>query len=161
MIRGWGSVNPAAMKALPLIALFLLPLTAPLLAEEESASPAAEASPSAEPTPAPQVDETAIAATDLSTLEGKVGQDVVVEGVVEGVSASQAGNITFLNFGDRRTGFVCVAFRPSYDKFPGGLEAFEQKKVRVRGKLEKYKDRQLQIRIFGHDQIEILPGGPS
>ena len=79
-----------------------------------------------------------------------------VPGIVANVGKGPNDGITFFNFGDRRTGFVAVVFRPAYDKFPDGFSKYAQQKVRVRGTLEKFQDRQLQIKIFTPDQVEII-----
>jgi len=47
-------------------------------------------------------------------------------------------------------------FRPAYDKFPDGFDKYAQQKVRVRGQLEKYRDQQMQMKLFTPDQIEII-----
>jgi len=83
---------------------------------------------------------------------------VIVEGTVRNVGKGPNDSITFLNFGDRRAGFVAVVFAAAYDKFPDGLDGYAQQKVRVRGQLEKYRDQQLQIKITTADQLEIASG---
>jgi len=81
---------------------------------------------------------------------------VIIEGVVSNVGSGPNGSINFLNFGDRRTGFVAVIFRPAYEKFPEGFDKYALQKVRVRGSLERCRDRQIQIKIVTPDQIEIV-----
>jgi len=105
---------------------------------------------------AQQTDVAVIQADNLAELQTKVGSEIVVEGVVKEVSKAPGDSITFLNFGERKSGFVVVVFRSSYDKFPEGLEKFANQKVRVRGTLESYKDRQVQIRVSTPDQLEIV-----
>lgn len=147
------------MKSAPIILVLALVMTGGIRAEEEA--PAAETAPVAEATPAveaaPAAEVPVLAAEDTAAMETKVGSEVMVEGVVANVGSGTNDGITFLNFGDRRTGFVAVIFRPSYDKFPEGFDKYAQQKVRVRGTLEKFKDRQLQIRISTPDQLEIVP----
>ena len=126
------------------------PTPAPEATPEET-TPAAEATPA---TPAAEVP--VVQSEDAAAIEGKIGSEVIVEGVVRNVGTGPNGNITFLNFGDRQTGFVAVVFRAAYDKFPEGFDKYGQQKVRVRGSLEKYRDRQPQIKIFTPDQIEIV-----
>lgn len=152
------------MKTAPKILLLALVMTGGIRAEEEAATvtepaPAAEATPAVEAAPAAEVP--VLAAEDTAAMETKVGSEVVVEGVVANVGSGTNDGITFLNFGDRRTGFVAVIFRPSYDKFPEGFTKYAQQKVRVRGTMEKFKDRQLQIRISTPDQLEIVPAEPA
>lgn len=145
-----------------LLALFVLSLALPVAlraqatATEEPA--AAETEAAAE---APAVEAPVLAAEDIAGLESKVGSEIIVEGVVRNVGKGSNDGITFLNFGDRRTGFVAVAFSSVYDKFPEGFDRYNGQKVRVRGMLEKFRDRQLQIRISAPDQIEIVPGAES
>lgn len=136
-------------KAAAILTLLVLPFAAAVQAEEENA--AAEA-----PTSGATASGEAISSSDLTALESKVGTDVVVEGVVTKVGSGPNDNITFLNFGDMRTGFVAVVFRAAYDKFPEGFDRYAQQKVRVTGRLEKYRDRQVQVKIFTPDQLEIL-----
>jgi exonuclease VII large subunit len=102
-----------------------------------------------------------VPADDPAALEAAVGSEVTVEGVVRSVGQTPDGGVTFLNFGERHTGFVAVVFRPSYDKFPGGFERYAGRKVRIRGALEKYRDRQLQIKVFNPGQIEAVGDGPE
>lgn len=130
-----------------LLTLLLLALVSPglLLAQETSTDE-----------PAVAAEAPVIAAEDTAAMESKVGTEVVVEGVVRNVGKGPNDGITFINFGDRRSGFVAVVFRPAYDKFPDGFDKFAQQKVRVRGLLEKYRDQQLQIKLFTPDQIEIV-----
>jgi DNA/RNA endonuclease YhcR with UshA esterase domain len=97
-----------------------------------------------------------IMAENISELESMVGTDVVVEGTIRNVGKAPGDSITFLNFGDRKSGFVAVVFQSAYGNFPDGLEKFAQQKVRVTGKLEKYRDRQIQIKIATPDQIEVV-----
>lgn len=143
------------MKYPTTIVLMVLITAGSLRAEEAvaEAPPEAAATPEAVSTPS---ESAAIQAEDTASLETKVGSEVVVEGVVRNVGTGPNGNITFLNFGDRQTGFVAVIFRPAYDKFPEGFDKYSQQKVRVKGALEKYRDRQLQVKIFTPDQLEIV-----
>jgi DNA/RNA endonuclease YhcR with UshA esterase domain len=124
-------------------------------AEDEATAPVPEA-----PAP-PAADAPVIQSDDMAALEGKVGSDVVVEGVVQSVGAGPNDGITFINFGERKAGFVAVVFRPSYDKFPDGFEKYARQKVRIYGRLEKYRDRQLQVRLSTPDQITILESAPA
>ena len=99
-----------------------------------------------------------VPAEDTAALEAKVGSEVIVEGTVRNVGKGQNDGITFLNFGDRRAGFVAVVFAAAYSNFPDGFDGYAQQKVRVRGQLEKYRDQQLQIKITTADQLEIVSG---
>jgi len=100
----------------------------------------------------------AIPAEDTAAMESKIGSEVVVEGVVKRVGKAPNDSITFLNFGDSKSGFVAVVFRAAYDKFPEGFDKYTNLKVRVRGTLEKYKDRQIEIKITTPDQLEVIEG---
>lgn len=128
---------------------FVMLALAGLVRAEDSEAPAP-------PPPAPSADAPVFQAEDTAGMEAKVGTDIVVEGVVRAVGTGPNEGITFLNFGDRRSGFVAVVFRAAYDKFPDGFDKYAQQKVRVRGRVEKYRDRQLQIKIFTPDQLEII-----
>jgi len=120
--------------------------------EAAAEAPASAGAPSAEPT--------VLQAEDIATLESNIGSEVTVEGTIKNVGKGPNDGITFLNFGDRKTGFVAVVFRPSYDRFPEGFEKYANQKVRVRGTLEKYQDRQLQLRVMTPDQLEIVSVAP-
>ncbi len=137
------------MKHLPhLILCGLLAAAGHLYAEPPAAEPES-------PAEVPVVQ-----AVDGAALEGKIGSEVVVEGVIKAVGKTQTGTITFLNFGDRNTGFVVVVFQKSYASFPDGLDGYANQKVRVRGTLEKYKDRQVQMQLTTPDQLEVVPEAP-
>jgi len=93
-------------------------------------------------------------------LQANVGSEVTVEGVIKAVGKGPNDGITFLNFGDRKSGFVGVVFRSSYDNFPEGFDQYANQQVRVRGTLENFKDRQIQIRVSTPDQLEIIAAQP-
>ena len=97
-----------------------------------------------------------IQAEDTSALDSNIGSEVIVEGVVRQVGTGPNDSIKFLNFGDRQTGFVAVIFKPAFSHFPEGFDHYAQQRVRVRGTLEKYRDKQVQIRINTPDQLEIV-----
>ena len=99
-------------------------------------------------------------AEDAASLQSSTGLEVAVEGVVKNVGQDASGGITFLNFGDRKSGLVAVVFRMFYDKFPEGFDQYVNQRVLVRGTLENYKGRQLQIRISTPDQLEIVTSQP-
>jgi hypothetical protein len=100
-----------------------------------------------------------IPAEDRAALEAKVGSEVIVEGVIKEIGSGPNDGIKFLNFGNRKQGFVAVVFRASFDKFPQGFDQYLQQQVRVRGTLETYRDTQIQIRVTTPDQIEVV--GPA
>jgi len=138
------------MKKFPL--MWVLLLAADLRAREGTADEAAPA----EEAGSDAVEVPVVAAEDTAALETKVGSEVIVEGTVRQVGKGPNDGITFLNFGDRRAGFVAVVFRAAYDKFPEGFDGYAQQKVRLRGTLEKYRGQQLQITISTPDQLEIV-----
>lgn len=121
---------------------------APASAPESSAS-------AADPAPSDVVQ-----AEDAEALQSKVGSEAVVEGVVRSVGQTSGGGIHFINFGDRKTGFTAVVFGASLSNFPDGLSPYANQKVRVRGTLEKYQDRQIQIKVVTPDQLEIVAAAP-
>lgn len=140
--------RPLAIVAVTAFALF------PLRAQESAGSSATEHAAAASEAAAPVV----IQAEDMASLESKVGSEVTVEGLVKEVGKTSGGGITFINFGDRKTGFTAVVFRSAADKFPEGFDKYANQKVRVRGTLEKYQGRQIQIKIVTPDQLEIVAG---
>lgn len=135
------------------------PATTEETSAESSGSDAPTEAPSEPSAPAATADAPVIQAEDTASMESKVGSEVIVDGTVANVGKGPNDNITFLNFGDRRTGFVAVVFRAAYDKFPEGFDKYSQQRVKVRGSLEKYRDRQMQIKIFTPDQLEIVASG--
>jgi DNA/RNA endonuclease YhcR with UshA esterase domain len=141
------------MKAPLLITLVITSIVGTVRAQEASAIPV-EAAPAAAEAPA------VVQAEDTAALESKLGSEVIVEGFVKDVGQTSGGGITFINFGDRKTGFTAVVFRSSLDNFPEGLDKYSNQKVRVRGTLEKYQDRQLQVKVSTPDQLEIVSVAP-
>lgn len=126
-----------------------------------AANPEAVAAPEAPAENTPSGGDAAVlSAEDIASMEAKVGTEVVVEGTVQGVGTGSNGSITFINFGERRAGFVAVVFRAAYGLFPEGFDKYAHQKVRVRGTLEKYQDRQMQIKISTPDQLEIVTDAP-
>lgn len=97
-----------------------------------------------------------VQATDPASLEAKIGTEVIVEGVVQEVGIAPGDEVRFLNFGRKRGSFVAVIFRDFYGNFPEGFEIYKQRKVRVRGILEKFRNRQIQIRLTAADQVRIV-----
>lgn len=97
-----------------------------------------------------------IRATDSASLEAKIGTEVVVEGLVREIGTAPGDDVRFLNFGRKRGGFVAVIFREFYGNFPEGFEIYKQRKVRVEGILEKYRNGQIQIRLNSADQARIV-----
>jgi len=148
--------NDLLMKTAPLILLMALVAAGDIRAEEA----VAEATPVPATLAEAPADAPIVAAEDTAAMESQVGSEIVVEGVVQNVGKGSNEGITFLNFGDRRTGFVAVIFRPAYEKFLEGFDKYAQQKVRVRGTLEKFQDRQLQIKISTPDQLEIVAATP-
>jgi hypothetical protein len=148
------------MKTFPLVLLLLLGASPFVLAQEETASP--EPTPASEPaaTPDAAAELVVIQAEDTAAMQSKIGSEVVIEGFVNNVGKGPNDGITFINFGDRKTGFVAVIFRQTYDKFPEGFEKYANQKVRVRGALENFRDRQMQIKISTPDQLEIVASAP-
>lgn len=134
--------------------LLMAVLAAASLRAEEGAPEASPAAPAAAEIPV-------LSADDTEALEARTGSDVMVEGTIRSIGTSADGGTTFLGFGDRRSGLVAVVFREAYEKFPEGFEQFRQQQVRVRGSLEKYRDRQLQIKITTPDQLQVLAAEPS
>jgi hypothetical protein len=148
------------MKTFPLVLFLLVGFSSFVLAQEEAASP--DPSPAAEPaaTPDTGAEPVVIQAEDTAAMQSKVGSEVIIEGFVKNVGKGPNDGMTFINFGDRKTGFVAVVFRPAYDKFPEGFEKYANQKVRVRGALENFRDRQMQIKISTPDQLEIVASAP-
>lgn len=101
-----------------------------------------------------------IRAEDTSAMQSKVGSEVVIEGFVKSVGKTGDGGINFINFGDRKTGFTAVVFGSSMAMFPEGLDKYANQNVRVRGTLENYQGRQMQIKISTPDQLEIVASAP-
>lgn len=142
------------MKSPLLATIAIVFIAGTLCAQEPTAAPAPEPAPAAPAAPS------VVQAVDTAALESQLGSEVIVEGLVKEVGKTSGGGINFINFGDRKTGFTAVVFRSSLDNFPEGLEKFANQKVRVRGTLEKYQGRQLQIKVSTPDQLEIVSVAP-
>lgn len=137
-------------KFLPIVfGCCVLLVPAGLKAEPMDAEPAAAAA-----------EAPVLQAVDVAGLEAKLGSEVIVEGVIKAVGKTPTGTITFLNFGDRKTGFVAVIFQKAYASFPDGLDGYANQKVRIRGTIEKYQDRQVQMQLTTPDQIEVVQETP-
>lgn len=122
--------------------------------------PAAEAAPEASAPATDSAPSDVVQAEDAEALQSKVGTEAVVEGTVRSVGQTSGGGIHFINFGDRKTGFTAVVFGAAIANFPDGLSQYANQKVRVRGTLEKYQDRQIQIKVVTPDQLEIVTSAP-
>lgn len=101
-----------------------------------------------------------IQASDAAALEAAEGRDVIVEGVVLNIGYSPAGGVRFLNFGARDSGFTAVIFRNVAGRFEDGFDKYKRQNVRIRGKLEKFREGRMQIRITDPGQIEIVNAAP-
>ena len=91
------------MKTPLLLALVITSLAGTLRAQQSTEAPVAEPAPAATAAP------TVVQAEDTATLESKIGSEVIVEGFVKDVGQTSGGGITFINFGDRKTGFTAAA----------------------------------------------------
>lgn len=83
-------------------------------------------------------------------------QTITVTGRVVRVGKTPDGGITFLNFSSERGGFVAIAFLADYDKFPDGLNGYQNKEVRVTGVVKPYQGSTPQIQLKSPDQIQIM-----
>ncbi|MCA9248941.1 MAG: OB-fold nucleic acid binding domain-containing protein [Planctomycetales bacterium] len=101
----------------------------------------------------------AIHASDLRTLNAKIGQEVVVHGDVARAAKSGSG-LHFLNFENSSLSVVCFAEHAK--KFPNRSpsETYRDRAIEVRGTLERYKGK-LQIKLIDPKQIRILEEGSS
>lgn len=138
---------------LSVLAVLFLSLRPALAQDEATPAPSPVAEPSA---PENAAAAPVVQADNTAELQGKIGSEVIVEGVIKAVGKTSGDGITFLNFGERKTGFVAVVFRKSYDKFPEGFDKYANQKVRVRGTLEDFKGKQVQITVSTPDQLEIV-----
>jgi len=120
-----------------LLILLLISVTMPLIAQDE--------------TPAP------LDAANVDLLREKVGQDVVVEGPVTTIGTTSSKGITVINLGlPKKQGFAAVIFEKSYGAFPSGFDAYQDKKLRVKGTLSLFQNERLQIVVTSPEQIEIV-----
>lgn len=120
-----------------LLLFCILSLTTPLIAQDDKQ---------------PVID-----ATNVDLLREKVGQDVIVEGPVTTIGTTSGKGITFINLGlPKKQGFAAVIFQKSYDAFPGGFDAYQDKKLRVKGVLGLFQNERIQIVVTSPEQIEIV-----
>ena len=85
-----------------------------------------------------------------------VGKRMIIEGVV--VAARRTERAVFLNFSENwQRDFTVVIFARDFGKWPQAdpEPLYRQKKIRVRGKIERYRDR-VEIVVARPDQIEIM-----
>ena len=85
-----------------------------------------------------------------------VGERVSVEGVVVGTRRTERA--VFLNFSENwRQDLTVVIFARDFAKWPNAdpETPYRQKKIRVRGKIEHYRDRN-EIVVARPDQIQII-----
>jgi TonB family protein len=88
-----------------------------------------------------------------------VGQDVVVQGHVAQVGASEDGRTLFLNFGGRYPDHVfnAVIFSRNLQSFPE-VRSWEGKVINVRGKIQLYKGKgKPEIVLERQDQVTVDP----
>jgi exonuclease VII large subunit len=71
-----------------------------------------------------------------------IGQDVVVQGQVSQVGASERSHTLFVNFGGRYPNhvFTAVIFSKNLPSFPEA-RSWEGKVLRVRGKVQLYREK--------------------
>lgn len=85
-----------------------------------------------------------------------IGRFVVVEGKV--LSVRQAGAMTYLNFGRNWTrGFAATISKrtlPAFESTGISLKSLENKRIRVRGRVEGHTGPRIDIRLVG--QVELL-----
>jgi len=87
--------------------------------------------------------------------EEHYGEICKVKGTV--AATHNSGEACFLNFHpDWKKYFTAVIFESSFDKFPSNPESYyEDKQVRVTGRIQKYKGKP-EIILKSPDQIEII-----
>jgi DNA/RNA endonuclease YhcR with UshA esterase domain len=83
-----------------------------------------------------------------------IGQTVTVEGIVDVVYTSRAGN-TFLNFGGRFPNQTFTGFIPAADtpNFPN-VHSLEGKPIRIKGPLQLYNGKP---EIILHSPLQLVP----
>ena len=85
-----------------------------------------------------------------------VGKRMIVEGIV--IATRRTERAVFLNFSENwQRDFTVVIFNRDFGKWPQAdpETPYRQKKIRVRGKIERYRDR-VEIVVARPDQIEII-----
>jgi endonuclease YncB( thermonuclease family) len=97
-------------------------------------------------------------AENSGDILARMGQFTLVEGKV--VSVREAGSTVYLNFGRRWTRDFAVTISRrmvgSFEAVGVGLKSFENKRIRVRGWVERRTGPRIEIRQIG--QIELLGG---
>ena len=107
---------------------------------------------------------TVLAADDLETLRGHLGQVVDVRGTPTATGHSKTGTVAYLNFGPAHQALAVVAFLGGGAGDPAArkvgseddLKPFVGKAVTVHGKLADYKG-DLQIVLDSLDQLKAAP----
>ena len=109
--------------------------------------------------PAEEKPSAPIPVANKQDLSETVGREVAVEGKVSDTGKSASGHV-FLNF-SANSQFTIFVDSKVVAKFPSDpAKTYAGKKVVVRGKVEKYRDK-LQIRLDSPDQIQLVQDKPA
>jgi DNA/RNA endonuclease YhcR with UshA esterase domain len=108
------------------------------------------------PGAAAQAEAPVVPATETARLRELVGHKVTVEGKVGRIGTTQDGKITFFNFSSERNGFVTVVFERSYPGFTDGLKGYANKRVRVTGIVQRFREDTPQIVLERPEDIKVI-----
>lgn len=98
-------------------------------------------------------------ATDLKGLRENAGKEVIVKGRVYRVYHSRRSDTYFLDFGPTRESFTCVIFKRVAKRFlKEGINplSFNNKFVKIRGKVIDHPKYGLEIILESSDEIEVI-----
>jgi DNA/RNA endonuclease YhcR with UshA esterase domain len=107
-----------------------------------------------------------IDAADKAAIDGAMGKEVVIEGVVESAAWSQTGKVMLVRFqNSKETYFACAVFekkKADFDSAFGGdvTKALPGAKVRVRGTIKDFRGHP-EILLDVPAQITIVEPPPS
>ena len=122
----------------------------------------APSAPSSQPSSQPVV---VIDASDKAAIDGSMGKDVIVEGVVDAAAWSKTGKVLSLEFkGASETRFQAVAFEKRKEDLNKAFSGDFAKniagaRVRIRGKLKDYHGRP-EITIDKANQVTVIEPAP-
>ena len=111
--------------------------------------------------PDPRVSKPEGLARDIRTISpseaaNQIGEEVVVQGQVSQVGASERSHTLFVNFGGRYPNhvFTAVIFSKNLPSFPEA-RSWEGKVLRVRGQVQMYREKP-EIILTAPDQVTVL-----
>src|SRR5437773_1026460 len=136
------------------LALTMVMLSSPVLAEDKPAS--------SQPASKPAAPGAVVEVTDLDTIKANVGKELTVHGKVSGTYKSRTGSVILLNFEGVNRDFVAAVEKDAIDPvnaaFDGDVaNAVKGKSVTITGPIKLYREKP-EIVISKPEQLKIESG---